>query len=423
MKKNSYPGKFIVFEGLDGSGQSTQAGLFKKYLENKGFSVILTKEPTLDSKAGKKLRKILDKREKISPKQLQKLFFLDRQEHLKKKVIPALKKGSIVISDRHFFSSFAYGASEGIDLNWLIKLNYSFFLPDLTFLLKVRPRVCIERIEERGIAKTLFEKEQKLEAVWKTYKSLPQRFKNVYIILGERSIPLVFESIKKTFNSMNIKNKKPLNKYIDQTNIRTSSQAKDIIKTCQEALKYDFRGVCVNIGWIRLVKDTLKGSDIKVISLIDPPIGDSSYLERLRLCKQAKNDGADEIDVVMSLNDIKHEKWDKILKELKEICQVLPTKVIIGSGYLTDEEIEKASETVVRSKAICVKTATAKDPLENRELTEKARHLKLMKQGAPGLLIKASGSIKTFKDAKKMIEAGANIIGTSSGVEIMKNSK
>jgi deoxyribose-phosphate aldolase len=101
----------------------------------------------------------------------------------------------------------------------------------------------------------------------------------------------------------------------------------------------------------------------------------------------------------------------------------LPTKVIIGSGYLIDEEIQKISGIVKKAGAICVKTATAKDPLENQELEEKARHLKIMRSAAPGLLIKASGNIKTLKDAKMMIEAGADIIGTSSGTEIVKESK
>lgn len=74
----------------------------------------------------------------------------------------------------------------------------------------------------------------------------------------------------------------------------------------------------------------------------------------------------------------------------------MPTKVIIGSGYLTDEEIRKASEIAKKAGAICVKTATEKDPLEHRELKEKFYHLKIMKKAAPGLLIKASGNVKTL---------------------------
>lgn len=215
---------------------------------------------------------------------------------------------------------------------------------------------------------------------------------------------------------------KEIAKIIDHTNINPKAKTKDIIKTCQEAKIYGFRGVCVNPEWVKLAKKELKGSNIKVVCLIDPPIGDSPHEKRIKICKIAKKDGVDELDVVISIPDVKHERWSSVLKDLKGICKILPTKVIIGSGYLTDEEIKKASEIVKKAGAICVKTATAKDPLENRELKEKAGHLKLMKIAAPGLLIKAAGNIKTLADLKIMIQAGTDIIGTSSGVEIIKET-
>ena len=213
-------------------------------------------------------------------------------------------------------------------------------------------------------------------------------------------------------------------KIIDHTNISPKATEKDIKKTCQEAKKYGFRGVCVNPQWVRLVKRELSSfSAIKVVCLVDPPIGDSPHKKRIQICEIAKRDGTDELDVVISIPDVKHERWNKILRDLKEICQILPTKVIIGSGYLTDEEIIKASEIVKKAGAICVKTATEKDPLEHRELKEKFYHLKLMREGAPGLLIKAAGGIRTLSDAKEAIKAGADIIGTSSGVEIVNEAR
>jgi len=211
-------------------------------------------------------------------------------------------------------------------------------------------------------------------------------------------------------------------KIIDQTNIRPEVALKDIKITCQEAKKYGFRGVCLNPQWVKLVKKELKETNIKAICLVDPPIGDSPHRKRVQISKKAKRDGADELDVVISIPDVKHERWERVLKDLREISKILPTKVIIGSGYLTDEEIKKASEIVKVAGAICVKTSTEKDPLENRELKEKFYHLKIMKKSAPGLLIKASGNIKTLKDLKEAIKAGADIIGTSSGVEIIKET-
>ncbi|HOS88040.1 MAG TPA: deoxyribose-phosphate aldolase [Candidatus Pacearchaeota archaeon] len=216
---------------------------------------------------------------------------------------------------------------------------------------------------------------------------------------------------------------KKINQYIDHTNINPKAKKEDIIKTCKEAIQYQFRGVCIRPQWVKTAAQILKGSGVKVVVLIDDPIGDSDSKKRLAIAKKAVADGADELDVVANIPDIKHERWNKIEKDLQAICKLQNTKVIIGSGYLTDEEIAQVSQIVKKAGAICVKTATEKDPLENRELEEKAKHLKIMRQNAPGLLIKASGKIKTLADAEMMIKAGADIVGTSNGVTIMKQLK
>ena len=215
---------------------------------------------------------------------------------------------------------------------------------------------------------------------------------------------------------------KQIAKIIDHTNIESGATAKDIKKTCQEARKYSFRGVCINPEWVKLTRKELKDTSIDVIVLIDPPMGQSSHAQRVRMCKKAKKDGATELDIVMNITDLKYGRYNKVLKDLKEICKILPTKVIIGSGYLTDDEIKKASQLVKKAGAVCVKTATAKDPLGHSELKEKAKHLGIMKKAAPGLSIKAAGKIKTLKDLKKMVKAGADIVGTSSGVKIIKEA-
>ena len=103
MIQNSYLGKFIVFEGLDGSGQSTQTELLRDFLIEKGYEVIQTKEPTQESKASQEIRETLDKKIKIKPMRLQELFTQDRKEHLDNLINPALKEGKMVISDRYFF--------------------------------------------------------------------------------------------------------------------------------------------------------------------------------------------------------------------------------------------------------------------------------------------------------------------------------
>lgn len=208
---------------------------------------------------------------------------------------------------------------------------------------------------------------------------------------------------------------------IDHTDIRKEATAKDIKKRCDEAKKYHFHGVVINPEFTSLVSKELAGTDIKTVILIDPPMGLSSHAERVRVCEKAKKDGADELDIVLNVVDVKYDRYDKVLKDLKELCAILPTKVIIGSGFLTDDEIIKVSKVVKKAGAFCIKTATEKDPLEHREIKEKVHHLKLMKEHSAGLKVKASGNIRTLSDLRKVLKAGVDYVGTSSGIQIMKD--
>lgn len=196
MKKNPYPGKFVVLEGLDGSGQTTQSELLKDFLISKEHSAIVTKEPTQESDAGKRIRRILDMQETASPKEFQELFARDRKYHLQHSIIPALQQGNLVISDRYFFSSFAYGAAEEVDLEYLIQINNEFLLPDLSFFLNVRPELCMERMKERGKPLSYFENLDRLGKTWNVFELLANRFENVHPINGEQSIEKVAKDIQ-----------------------------------------------------------------------------------------------------------------------------------------------------------------------------------------------------------------------------------
>jgi len=211
-------------------------------------------------------------------------------------------------------------------------------------------------------------------------------------------------------------------KIIDQTYLKKEAGEEEIKKVAEETKSYNFRGLCIFPEHTKITKEILKDTDIKVTTLIDEPTGTSPHEKRMALVKIAKEDGSDEVDVVMKIDAFKNKKYEEVLEDLKAICKILPTKVIIGSGYLTDEEIKKASEIVKEAGAICVKTATVDDPLDRSELDEKAKHVRIMKESAPGLLIKAAGGIKKMIDLEMMLEAGADIIGTSSGVEIVNEA-
>ncbi len=201
MKKNPYLGKFIVFEGLDGSGQSTQASKLVDYFNEKNqifkfghTGAHLTKEPT-SGIIGGLIRSQLSYDWKSSQECLQLLFAADRAYHLEKEILPLLERGVTVVCDRYFFSSCAFGALEA-DQKWLLKINENFLLPDLIFLLAVSSKICIERIKRNRFEINLFEKEEILKNVWEKYLILAHQNKNTHIINGERPINEIFEEIK-----------------------------------------------------------------------------------------------------------------------------------------------------------------------------------------------------------------------------------
>jgi dTMP kinase len=199
MEQNKYFGKFIVFEGLDGSGQTTQANLLVDFLKQKRGKALLTKEPTVNSPFSKKIREVLKKKEKILPRKLQELFAQDRRWHLKNIILPNLKKGMAVVTDRYLFSSFAFGTASGVDYKYIAELNKDFLLPNLVFFLDVSPKNCLQRIERRGREKELFERKDRLEKVYSNYKKVLNDFKNkskIYLIRGEKPISSVFKEIK-----------------------------------------------------------------------------------------------------------------------------------------------------------------------------------------------------------------------------------
>lgn len=188
--------KFIAFEGLDGSGSSTQLAKLASYLRSKGMRVHVTKEPT-DNIIGGLIRGQLTKHWKTSQVCLQLLFAADRAHHVEKEIEPALKKGNVVLTDRYLYSTFAFGSIDGTPMEWLEEINKYFRVPDLTILLKVPPEICVERIKESRYDIQLFEEKKKLEKVWQNYEKLAEKYNNIVIIDGNRPLKEVFNDVVK----------------------------------------------------------------------------------------------------------------------------------------------------------------------------------------------------------------------------------
>lgn len=208
-----------------------------------------------------------------------------------------------------------------------------------------------------------------------------------------------------------------INSLIDHTNLKMNTDEKEIEKLCEEALDYNFRGVCVNPLWIPFISDYLKNKSIKIVSVCDFPLGSSLTEIRKKEAEIIIENGAKEIDLVMQIPLLKSKKYKKIEKDLQEISDIVHPKgllkIIIEAPVLSQEEIITATKIAENSGADFVKSGTG----TNGPVT--TTQIKTIKK-ATKLPIKAAGGIKTLSSAIKLINAGASVLGSSNGVEIMK---
>lgn len=164
-------GILIVFEGIDGSGKTTQAKLLLRKLRSQSLDVLYFREPS-KSKWGRQIKKKALSPDSISPEQELELFQKDRTENVKNNLRPALKKRKIVILDRYYFSTIAYQGSKGIDPQRIRRMNEEFApMPDLVFILDIDPREGLKRIQDRKKKDRLFEREEYLVKVRKIFRS------------------------------------------------------------------------------------------------------------------------------------------------------------------------------------------------------------------------------------------------------------
>lgn len=210
-----------------------------------------------------------------------------------------------------------------------------------------------------------------------------------------------------------------LNKYIDHTLLKADANRQQIIKLCQEAREHKFASVCVNPFWVSLCAQELKDCTTKVCTVIGFPLGANTTEIKGLETKKALEDGADEIDMVINIGALKSQQFTLVLQDIEKVvanAQGKTVKVIIEAALLSTEEKIKACELALAGAADFVKTSTG-----FATGGAKIDDVKLMREVVlDKMLIKASGGIKTKKEAQTLIEAGANRIGTSNGVELVK---
>lgn len=212
-----------------------------------------------------------------------------------------------------------------------------------------------------------------------------------------------------------------LNKYIEHTLLKQDAVSADFIKLFEEAKENKFLGVCINPCYVKLAKENLKNSDVKIVTVIGFPLGANTTETKIFETINAVKDGADEIDMVINVTKVKEGETDFIVDEIRQIktaCSGKNLKVILETDLLTKDEIKYACECCIKGGADFVKTSTG---FVKNGVGAKAEDVELMfKTVSPhGLQVKASGGIRDKEAAIAMINAGAVRLGTSSGVKIV----
>lgn len=214
---------------------------------------------------------------------------------------------------------------------------------------------------------------------------------------------------------------KPLNKYFDHTLLKPEATGEQIDKLCQEALEWDFYSVCVNSCYVARCTDYLIGSDVKVAAVVGFPLGAATSASKAFETEEACMDGAREIDMVLNVGKFKSFDYDYVRDDIKAVVVAAEkygaiVKVILETCLLTDEEIVEACKLAVESGASFVKTSTG---FNTAGATPE--HVALMRETVGDTIgVKASGGIRDLETALKMIESGADRLGASASVAIMR---
>ena len=213
-----------------------------------------------------------------------------------------------------------------------------------------------------------------------------------------------------------------INQLIDHTILKPEASIDDIRKLCIEAKEYNFYSVCVNSAYVNVAYNFLLHSNVKVCSVVGFPLGAMIKEAKAYEAKFAVDSGAEEIDMVINIGLLKSGKIDlfeRDIRKVREACKASVLKVIIETCLLDDKEKILACKIAKEYGADFVKTSTG---FSTGGATE--HDVELMRKTVGDKIgVKASGGIKTYEDAIKMINAGANRLGTSSGIAIMKSAK
>lgn len=210
-----------------------------------------------------------------------------------------------------------------------------------------------------------------------------------------------------------------INRMIDHTLLKPESTREEIKKLCEEALEYNFKSVCINPYWVSFASDILKGSEVGVCTVIGFPLGANTTELKSYEAKEAIDNGADEVDMVLNIGLLKSKEFGLVEKDIKSVVEASEdklVKVILETCLLEDEEIVKACELSLNAGADYVKTSTGFN-----SAGANAKDVALMRKTVGDKIgVKASGGIRDLNTALQMVESGASRLGVSAGIAIIE---
>lgn len=217
-------------------------------------------------------------------------------------------------------------------------------------------------------------------------------------------------------------NQKDIAGMIDYSLLRSDATFADVKRLCKEAVQYSFYSICINPYFIGKAKELLKGSNVKVTTVIGYPLGMTLTEVKVYEAMNASLLGADELDIVINIGALKSGDWITVRKDISDVIAATRGKIhktIIETCYLNDNEKKKAVEIALEAGSEFIKTSTGFGP--QGALIKDIKLIKSIVGRSAG--IKAAGGIRTLREALDMLKAGATRIGTSAGVKIITDFK
>lgn len=219
-----------------------------------------------------------------------------------------------------------------------------------------------------------------------------------------------------------IKSSKDLANHIEYNNLNNLATEEEMEEFINKAKEFDFYGITINPSFVKLAKENLKDSEISVGTVISFPLGFDTTETKIKEAETVVSEGADEIGMVVNLSQIKEGKYDEVQEEVSKVKEAVGDKifkVIIESKALTDDEIIKAAQAIENGGADYIETSTGF--VSPNTIYEDVNLINIIQKYAPKIKIKVTGGISIYKIANQLLTAGADLVGSNEGYEIVKN--